>query len=54
MGAPWPEVALESNGLTTKIVGADVANNKAWDVATDMQNDPAFNKAVDIVGGHYP
>jgi hypothetical protein len=45
---------LQRNGLTTKIVADDSTGNNAWDVATDMQDDPAFNKATDIVGEHYP
>ncbi|MBV9257270.1 MAG: hypothetical protein JO215_04525 [Ktedonobacteraceae bacterium] len=46
--------ALKSNGFTTQIVGADDSGGREWNVATDMQNNPAFNNAVDIIGGHYP
>ena len=46
--------ALKSNGLHTQVVGADDTNFAAWQIATDMRNDPALNQAVDIVGGHYP
>lgn len=46
--------ALQSNGLHTQIVGADGCCGHEWDVATDMQNNPAFNQAIDIIGGHYP
>lgn len=42
--------ALKSNGLATKIVGAD----SGWDVADAMVSDATFNKAIDIVGVHYP
>ncbi|MHA6764027.1 NPCBM/NEW2 domain-containing protein [Streptacidiphilus sp. PAMC 29251] len=31
-----------------------VADDSGWDVADDMAKDPAFNKAVSIIGAHYP
>ncbi|HEY0754560.1 MAG TPA: RICIN domain-containing protein [Ktedonobacteraceae bacterium] len=42
--------ALASNGLSTKIVGAD----SGWDVADAMIADATFNSSIDIVGVHYP
>jgi hypothetical protein len=52
--ASWYEslhAALAAHGYgRTQVVGAD----SGWDVATAMQSDPAFKKAVDIVGVHYP
>ncbi|SEL87829.1 ricin-type beta-trefoil lectin domain protein [Streptacidiphilus jiangxiensis] len=45
------KAALVSHGHgATKIVAAD----SDWSVADDMATDPAFKKAVDIVGVHYP
>jgi Glycosyl hydrolase family 59 len=41
--------ALQSNGLSTKIVGADTD----WNIANDMSSNSSFNNAVDIVGAHY-
>ncbi len=46
--------ALQSNGLDTQIMGSDDSLKGAWKIATDMRNDPAFNRAVDIIGVHYP
>ena len=43
--------ALVSHGLTTKIVAPD---ERFWDIATDIVNDPAFNAAIDVIGSHYP
>ncbi|WP_269855675.1 RICIN domain-containing protein [Streptomyces sp. RPT161] len=52
--AAWYEklhAALAADGYRhTQVVGAD----SGWDVATAMRGDPAFGKAVDIVGTHYP
>ncbi|MBS2551583.1 ricin-type beta-trefoil lectin domain protein [Catenulispora sp. NL8] len=52
--ATWYEnlkTALVSHGYgATKIVAAD----SDWSVADAMTTDPAFKKAVDIVGVHYP
>ncbi len=52
--ATWYEelkAALKSHGYgATKVVAAD----DGWDVADAMSTDPAFDKAVDIVGVHYP
>ncbi|MCF3961113.1 NPCBM/NEW2 domain-containing protein [Streptomyces fuscigenes] len=31
-----------------------VADDSGWDVADDMAKDPAFGKAVSIIGAHYP
>ncbi|MFE4672283.1 galactosylceramidase [Streptomyces sp. NPDC056721] len=46
------KAALVKNGYPdVKVVAAD---NAGWKVATDMKNDPAFAKAVDVVGIHYP
>ena len=42
--------AIASNGLATKIVGAD----SDWGVADAMVSTPAFNASIDIVGVHYP
>ncbi len=42
--------AIASNGLATKVVGAD----SGWDVADAMLGDSAFNASIDIVGSHYP
>jgi len=42
--------ALQSNGLTTKVVAAD----GVWSIAGDLATDPAFKSAVDIMGVHYP
>jgi hypothetical protein len=42
--------ALQSNGLTTKVVAAD----GGWNIATDLANDAAFKSSVDIMGVHYP
>jgi hypothetical protein len=42
--------ALQTNHLSTKIVGAD----SGWDVADAMATDPAFSNSIDIVGSHYP
>lgn len=42
--------AIQSNGLSTKIVGAD----SGWDVADAMVSDSTFNASIDIVGVHYP
>ncbi|MFG2631783.1 ricin-type beta-trefoil lectin domain protein [Streptomyces sp. NPDC048473] len=44
--------ALVSRGYATKIVAAD-----SWDwddVADDIETDPAFKNAVDVIGAHYP
>jgi hypothetical protein len=46
------KAALVANGLTTQVVAADAFGD--WTVATDMNSDPAFNAAVDVVGVHYP
>ncbi len=51
---PWYESlksALNSNGLTTKVVASDEAG---WAVVTDLTSDAAFRQSVDIVGSHYP
>ncbi|WP_084701753.1 ricin-type beta-trefoil lectin domain protein [Streptacidiphilus anmyonensis] len=52
--ATWYEhlkAALVSHGYAaTKVVAAD----SDWSVADAMTTDPAFKKAVDIVGVHYP
>ena len=42
--------AIHSNGLATKVVGAD----NGWDVADAMVSNSAFNASIDIVGVHYP
>jgi len=42
--------AIASNGLATKVVGAD----SGWDVADAMLSNSAFNASIDIVGSHYP
>jgi hypothetical protein len=42
--------AIQSNGLSTKVVGAD----SDWGVADAMISDPSFNASIDIVGVHYP
>ena len=42
--------AIQSNGLSTRIVGAD----SGWDVADAMVADSTFNASIDIVGVHYP
>ncbi|MET7620653.1 RICIN domain-containing protein [Streptomyces sp. NPDC005408] len=43
--------ALDSGGFgNVQLVGAD----SGWDVVTDMQNNAAFNKAISVVGAHYP
>ena len=42
--------AIQSNGLSTKVVGAD----DNWGVADAMVSDSAFNASIDIVGVHYP
>ncbi len=42
--------AIRSNGLSTKVVGAD----SGWDVADAMLSNAAFNASIDIVGVHYP
>jgi len=42
--------ALVSNGLSTKVVGAD----NGFDVVNDMVSNTAFRNAVDVVGAHYP
>ncbi len=42
--------AIQSNGLATKVVGAD----SGWDVADAMVSNAAFNASIDIVGSHYP
>ncbi len=42
--------AIASNGLATKVVGAD----SGWDVADAMVSSAAFNASIDIVGVHYP
>jgi hypothetical protein len=42
--------AIKSNGLSTKVVGAD----SDWSVADAMASDPTFNSSIDIVGVHYP
>ncbi|MDH6120008.1 O-glycosyl hydrolase [Kitasatospora sp. GAS204A] len=43
--------ALIKHGYSgTKVVAAD----SDWSVADDMATDPAFKKAVDVVGVHYP
>ena len=43
--------ALAANHFSTKVVGDDAHN---WGVADDIAADPAFAKAVDIIGTHYP
>jgi O-glycosyl hydrolase len=43
--------ALSANHFSTKVVGDDAHN---WGVATAIAGDPAFAKAVDIIGTHYP
>jgi hypothetical protein len=52
--AAWYEKlhsALAARGYRhTRVVGAD----SGWDVATAMRGDSAFDKAVDIIGTHYP
>jgi Glycosyl hydrolase family 59/Secretion system C-terminal sorting domain len=42
--------ALQSNGLTTKVVAAD----GGWNIASDLANDATFKSSVDIMGVHYP
>ncbi|MGO8946501.1 MAG: RICIN domain-containing protein, partial [Ktedonobacterales bacterium] len=42
--------AIASNGLSTKVVGAD----SDWSVADAMVSTPTFNASIDIVGVHYP
>ncbi|BCL79815.1 galactosylceramidase [Ktedonobacteria bacterium brp13] len=42
--------AIQSHGLSTKIVGAD----SDWSVADAMVSDSTFNASIDIVGVHYP
>lgn len=42
--------ALQSNNLSTRIVGAD----SDWSVADAMVSDSTFKNAIDIVGVHYP
>jgi hypothetical protein len=42
--------ALQSNGLSTRVVGAD----SDWSVADAMVSDSTFNASIDIVGVHYP
>ncbi len=42
--------AIQSNGLSTKVVAAD----SDWSVADAMVSDSTFNNAVNIVGTHYP
>jgi Glycosyl hydrolase family 59 len=42
--------ALQANGLSTKLVGAD----SDWSIVNDMSSNSAFNNAIDIVGVHYP
>jgi hypothetical protein len=42
--------ALQSNGLSTLVVGAD----SDWSIADAMVSDSTFKAAVDIVGVHYP
>ncbi|MBA2392515.1 MAG: RICIN domain-containing protein [Ktedonobacteraceae bacterium] len=42
--------AIRSNGLSTKVVGAD----SGWDVADAMVSNSALNASIDIVGVHYP
>jgi hypothetical protein len=52
---PWLESlksALVSAGLSTRLVAADAYGT--WSVATDMNSDPTFAAAVDVVGAHYP
>lgn len=42
--------ALQSNGLSTKVVGAD----SDWSVANAMVSNSTFNASINIVGVHYP
>lgn len=42
--------AIQSNGLSTKVVGADTD----WGVADAMTSDATFKASIDIVGAHYP
>jgi hypothetical protein len=42
---------LAANHFATKVVGDDAHN---WGVAGAMAKDPAFAKAVDVIGTHYP
>jgi len=42
--------AIQTNGLSTKVVGAD----SDWGVADAMVSDSTFNASIDIVGVHYP
>ena len=42
--------ALQSNGLTTKVVAAD----GGWNIAGDLASDAVFKSSVDIMGVHYP
>jgi len=42
--------AIQSNGLSTRVVGAD----SDWSIADAMISDSTFNASVDIVGAHYP
>ncbi len=42
--------AIASNGLSTKVVGAD----SDWSITNDMVSNSTFNASVDIVGVHYP
>jgi hypothetical protein len=42
--------AIQSNGLSTKVVGAD----SDWSVADAMVSSSTFNASIDIVGVHYP
>ncbi len=52
---PWLEAlkaALVSAGLSTRLVAAD--DYGTWTVAADMNGDPTFAAAVDVVGAHYP
>jgi hypothetical protein len=41
-----------SHGLNTRIVAADAVDD--WQLANDMNADPALLRAVDVLGVHYP
>jgi galactosylceramidase len=45
---------LDRNGLQhVQIVAAD-ANQKQWAIAADMEKDPELERAVGVIGEHYP
>ena len=50
------KAALNAQGYSSlRVIGSDDwYHGRSWNIASDMKKDPAFNDAIDIVGGHTP